>query len=204
MPEQGDSKITVEGSATVEVAAHSLQVFANRPLHLSSAIYPLAANEWITRNEWGERHDGTFFPRAALWRAADRTRTRALPGVGAGRHSGGRGYHRPRSHPHAAAGRGWFEELDCEVGAQYRYAFQTGAEGEVSPRTRPRAGRPVMSSTPAWWSMPRPTPGVIRTGAAGPGRRRCSTNCIPAPWAALPASSSACRNWPSWVSPPSS
>ena len=55
MPEQDDSRISVAGNATIEVAAHSLQVFANRPLHLSSAIYPLAANEWITRNEWGER-----------------------------------------------------------------------------------------------------------------------------------------------------
>ena len=39
---------------------------------------------------------------------------------------------------------GWFEvELDCEVGAQYRYAFQTGAEGEVvapDPASRGQAG----------------------------------------------------------------
>jgi maltooligosyltrehalose trehalohydrolase len=34
-------------------------------------------------------------------------------------------------------------ELDCEVGAQYRYAFQTGAEGEVlapDPASRGQAG----------------------------------------------------------------
>ena len=55
LPEPADGKITAEGTATIEVPAHSLQVFTNRPLHLSAAIYPLAANEWITRNEWGER-----------------------------------------------------------------------------------------------------------------------------------------------------
>jgi glycogen operon protein len=54
MPEDGGD-VNVAGSAQVTVAAHSLQVYANRPLHLSSSIYPLAANEWIARNEWGER-----------------------------------------------------------------------------------------------------------------------------------------------------
>ncbi len=55
MPEGEGGQVTVDGSASIQVQAHTLQVFANRPLHLSSAIYPLAANEWIKRNEWGER-----------------------------------------------------------------------------------------------------------------------------------------------------
>jgi glycogen operon protein len=55
MPADTEGYLTLSGRQRVSVAAHTLQVFANRALHMSSAIYPLAANEWIKRNEWGDR-----------------------------------------------------------------------------------------------------------------------------------------------------
>jgi len=55
MPAGSDGNLTLSGRQRVTVAAHTLQVFANRALHMSAAIYPLAANEWIKRNEWGDR-----------------------------------------------------------------------------------------------------------------------------------------------------
>lgn len=55
MPENNTATLIVQGSDAVEVAPYSLQVFSNRPLHLASAVYPLAATEWIANNEWGVR-----------------------------------------------------------------------------------------------------------------------------------------------------
>ncbi len=141
-------------------------------------------------------------PRPAVRCDPDRARPHALSPVGAG---AARGRRRDRG---PGADR---DDAIARRLVRSRGALRRGRALPLSPgrwpggaRSRRRARRPTTCTGRAWSSIPPPIAGGIPDGAAGRGTRPSSTSCMPAFWAALPASRQRCPAWRRSASPPSS